>query len=442
MKQGCFWGSIAVSDLLHADAQATLRAATPKPPPAPVVPMSPEEQAEFKRTVPEQYHDYANVFSKTAAASLPPHRPYDHTIDLEEGATPPYGPIYSMSETELKALREHLDDALGKGFIRPSNSPAGAPILFVKKKDGSLQLCVNYRGLNCITRKNRYPLPLIGDLLDRLRSAKVFTKIDLRAGYNNVRIAPGHEWKTAFRTRYGSFEYLVMPFGMTNSPATFQHFMNDIFRNMADIFVIVYLDDILVFSDNEEDHKDHVRRVLQRLREHNLQTKLGKCTFHTDTIEYLGFIVSPAGLTMDPEKTKVVHDWPVPKNVKDIQSFLGFANFYRRFIANYSEIVVPMNRLTRKDTPFEWGSECQKAFEDLKQAFTTAPVLTHFDPANPIVIETDGSDYTIAAILSQITPSDNDLHPVAFHSQTMVPAELNYEIYDKELLAIHEAFKH
>ena len=162
--------------------------------------MSPEERAEFERTVPEQYHDYADVFSEAAAASLPPHRPYDHTIDLEEGATPPYGPIYSMSETELKALREHLDDALGKGFIRPSNSPAGAPILFVKKKDGSLRLCVDYRGLNRITCKNRYPLPLIGDLLDRLRSAKVFTKIDLRAGYNNVRIAPGHEWKTAFRT--------------------------------------------------------------------------------------------------------------------------------------------------------------------------------------------------------------------------------------------------
>ena len=174
--------------------------------------------------------------------------------------------------------------------------------------------------------------------------------------------------------------------------------------------------------------------MLQRLREHNLLAKLGKCTFHTDTIEYLGFIVSPAGLTMDPEKTKVVPNWPVPKNVKDIQSFLGFANFYRRFIANYSEIVVPMNRLTRKDTPFEWGSECQKAFEDLKQAFTTAPVLTHFDPANPIVIETDGFNYVITTILLQITPSNNDLHPVTFHSCTMVITELNYEIYDKELL--------
>ena len=229
--------------------------------------MSPAERTQFESSVPAEYHEFADVFSAADAEALPPHRPYDHTIDLEEGAAPPYGPIYSMSETELKALREYLDDMLGKGFIRPSNSPAGAPILFAKKKDGSLRLCVDYRGLNAITRKNRYPLPLVGDLLDRLRSAKFFTKIDLRAGYNNVRISPGHEWKTAFRTRYGSFEYLVMPFGMTNSPATFQHFMNDIFRNIANIFVIVYLDDILVFSETEEEHRVHVRRVLERPRD-------------------------------------------------------------------------------------------------------------------------------------------------------------------------------
>ena len=226
----------------------------------------------------------------------------------------------------------------------------------------------------------------MGDLLDQLRSAKFFTKIDLRVGYNNVRISPGHEWKTAFRTRYGSFEYLVMPFG---------HFMNDIFRDVANIFVIVYLDDILVFSETEEEHRIHVQRVLERLREHNLHAKLDKCTFHTDTIEYLGFIVSPSGLSMDTAKTQVIRDWPPPRNVKDVQSFLGFANFYRRFIANYSDIVTPMNRLTRKDTPFVWSPECQAAFEALKDAFTTAPILTHFDPANPIVIETDGSDYAI-----------------------------------------------
>lgn len=271
---------------------------------------------------------------------------------------------------------------------------------------------------------------------------KVFTKIDLHTGYNNVRISPGHEWKTVFRTQYGSFEYLVMPFGMTNSPATFQHFMNDIFHDMANIFVIVYLDNILVFSDNEGEHCNHICRILQRLREHNLHAKLEKCTFHTDTIEYLGFIVSPEGLSMDSAKTKVISDWPRPRTVKDVQSFLGFADFYRQFIANYSDIVTPLNRLTRKDTPFDWNTDCQQAFDGLKKAFTMAPVLTHFDPANPIVVKTDGSDYAVAAILLQVTPKDGNLHPVAFHSRTMNPAKLNYEIYDKELLAIHKAFKH
>lgn len=403
--------------------------------------LSEAEKATFESVVPEEYHDFADVFSKSEADILPPHRPYDHTIDLEEGATPPHGPIYSMSEVELAALKEHLDTELGKGFIRASNSPAGAPILFAKKKDGSLRLCIDYRGLNKVTKKNRYPLPLIGNLLDRLRSAKVFTKIDLRAGYNNVRIAEGHEWKTAFRTRYGSFEYLVMPFGMSNSPATFQHFMNNIFRDMVDVFVVVYLDDILIFSDNMADHRKHVRMVLERLREHNLHAKLEKSTFHTDTIEYLGFIISPEGVAMDKAKTDVIQSWPTPRNVRDIQSFLGFANFYRRFIDEYSEIVVPLTRLTRKGVQFRWTEDCEKAFQRLKDAFTSAPVLHHFDPSLPIILETDASDYAVSGILSQVSPVDDDIHPIAFFSRTMNPAEVNYDIYDKELLAIYACFR-
>ena len=206
MKHGCFWGTLSVSDLEHAEARGALRAQTTKPTPPAPAPMDPAERELFERTVPAAYHDYADVSSSAEAAYLPPHRPYDHTIDLEEGATPPYGPIYSMSETELKALREYLDDMLGKGFVRPSNSPAGAPILFAKKKDGSLRLCVDYRGLNRITRKNRYPLPLIQELLDKLKGARHFTKLDVRWGYNNVRIKEGDEWKAAFRTNAGLFE--------------------------------------------------------------------------------------------------------------------------------------------------------------------------------------------------------------------------------------------
>jgi hypothetical protein len=220
--------------------------------------------------LPNEYHDFADVFSESEAKNVPPHRPYDHGIELEPGTTAPWGPIYGMSELELTALREFLDDMLGKGFIRWSSSPARAPVLFARKKDGSLRLCVDYRGLNRVTIKNRYPIPLIGNILDRLRTAKVYSKIDLRAGYHNVRIKPGDEWKTAFRTRYGSFEYLVMPFSLTNAPATFQYFMNDVFADMTDIFVVVYLDDILIFSDNLEEHRIHVRKVLQRLRDYNL----------------------------------------------------------------------------------------------------------------------------------------------------------------------------
>jgi len=217
-----------------------------------------DELKNFKDKVPECYHDFADVFSEGVARKLPPHRSYDHTIEVEEGKQPPHGPIYAMSGVELAALKDYIEDNLKKGFIRPSNSPAGAPVLFAKKKDGSLRLCVDFRGLNKITRKNRYPLPLIGDLLDRLSTAKVFTKIDLRVGFHNVRIAEGHEWKTAFRTRYGSFEYLVMPMGLTNAPATFQTFMNDIFADCADDFVIVYLDDILIFSKDPREHQKHV----------------------------------------------------------------------------------------------------------------------------------------------------------------------------------------
>src|SRR6202045_5141988 len=219
-------------------------------------PTKPEE------LVPHKYHDFLDVFSETLARELPPHRDYDHRVELEEGTTPPHGKLYNMSEVELKMLKDYLDDMLDKGFIQLSKSPAGAPVLFVKKKDKGLRLCVDYRGLNKITWKNRYPIPRIETLVNQLHLAKIYSKIDLRVGYNNVRIAEGDKWKTAFRTHYGAFEYLVMPFGLTNTPATFQHLMNDIFHDLVDVYVVVYLDDILIYSDNIEQHHDHVREVL------------------------------------------------------------------------------------------------------------------------------------------------------------------------------------
>jgi hypothetical protein len=392
-------------------------------------------------TLPDKYSEFADVFSKENADILPEHRPYDCPIDLQENAQPPFGPIYNLSQPELKALREYIDENLAKGFIRHSKSPAGAPILFVKKKDGSLRLCVDYRGLNALTIRNRYPLPLIPQLLDQLSQAKIFTKIDLRGAYNLVRIREGDEWKTAFRTRYGHFEYTVMPFGLTNAPAVFQHMMNDIFRQYLDQFVVVYLDDVLVYSRSVEEHEKHVKLVLQKLREMHLYAKLEKCEFDTDTVEFLGYVISPKGISMDKTKVNTLLSWATPKSVRDVQCFLGFANFYRAFIKDYSTMAAPLIALTRKNRPFEWNSAAQNAFDKLKTLFTTAPILAHADPSRPFIVETDGSDFALGAVLSQVK-DDGALHPIAFYSRKFSAAEINYQIYDKELLAIVSAFEH
>jgi len=234
--------------------------------------------------VPPEYRDYADVFSKAKASELPPHRDYDLKIELEEGTSPPLGTLYSLSPVELSALRTFIDENLNTGFIRPASSSHAAPVLFVKKKDGSLRLCVDFRGLNKITKKDRYPLPLISDLLDSPSRAKIYSKIDLRHAYHLVQIAPGDEWKTAFRTRYGSYEWLVMPFGLTNAPAAFQRFVNTIFTDMLDVCIVVYLDDILIYSEDMESHQQHVREVLCRLRLHGLFAKPEKCEFHSDSV--------------------------------------------------------------------------------------------------------------------------------------------------------------
>ena len=400
--------------------------------------MTDEEVLQLK--VPKEYHEFKDVFSAEEAKEIPPHRPYDHKIETIDGQLPPHGRIYNMSQVELDALKSYIDEMLAKGFIRTSYSPIGAPVLFVTKKNGTLRLCVDYRALNKITVKNRYPLPLSGDLMDRLSQAKYYTKIDLRVGYNNIRIAEGEEWKTAFRTRYGSYEYLVMPFGLTNAPATFQHFMNDIFHDLLDVCVVVYLDDILIYSDDLNIHRQQVKDVLARLRKYNLHARPEKSGFHMDSIEYLGVMISPNGVAMDPEKVKVILEWPAPTTVKELQSFLGFANFYRRFIDNYSGITKALTSLLKKNNPYEWTDACENAFQILKRSFTEAPVLRHFDPEDMIVLESDASDYAIAGILSQYD-SEGVLRPVAFYGRTMIAAELNYDIYDKELLAIVECFR-
>jgi len=391
--------------------------------------------------VPEEYSLYANVFEKRNAEKLPPHRPnVDHEIPLIEGAKPTYGPIYNLSELELKTLKEYIDRMLAKGFIRPSKSPFGSPVLFVKKADGSLRLCVDYRKLNDITIKNRYPLPLISELFDRLKHARIYTRLDLQDAYNQLRIARGDEWKTAFRTRYGHFEYLVMPFGLTNAPASFQAYANDCLREYLDDFCVVFMDDVLIYSNSMEEHIGHVRKVLSKLRDYDLTCKLSKCEFHSTSISFLGFIISPNGIAMEPDRVTAIREWPAPSNVHDIQVFLGFANFYRRFIQGFSRVVAPITSLLQKGQRFDWSNICQKALDELKSRFTSAPILKHFDPDLPIRIHTDASGFAVSGIISQL---HNPLwHPVAFYSRKLSPAECNYDVPDREMLAIVESMRH
>ncbi|KAJ1039979.1 hypothetical protein NDA10_002020 [Ustilago hordei] len=362
---------------------------------------------------------------------------HDLHLELIEGGKPPQGPLYLKGPKEMSELRRYLDENLEKGFIRPSKSPARSPVLFVPKKDGGLRLCVDYRGLNEITVKNRAPLPLIEEQLFLLRKARIYTKLDLRAAYNLIRIAKGDEWKTAFGTQLGLYEYLVMPFGLANAPAHFQSFINDIFRDIIGVYVVVYLDDFLIFSDTEEVHVKHVTEVLTRLRSNRLFAKLSKCEFHTKTVEFLGYIIKPTGIEMDPEKVRTVKEWPMPESIHDIQRFLGFANFYRRFIAHFACIAKPLTALVKpieRFKKFELPEEAQQAFHKLIQAFTSAGVLQHFDYHLPTRLETDASDFAIAGVLKQ--EHEGRWHPVAFYSRKMSSAEKNYEIHDKELLAV------
>ncbi|QRV79990.1 Transposon Tf2-1 polyprotein [Ceratobasidium sp. AG-Ba] len=273
---------------------------------------------------------------------LPPHHPFDISIDLKPGATPRHGPIYSVSVREDEELKKNINNQLAVGHICPSKSPMASPVIFVKKKYGKLRMCIDYRKLNDMTIKNAYPLQLVKDLLITLRKAKIFTKLDLRWGYNLVRIKEGDEWKAAFKTKYGLFEPLVMQFGLANAPAVFMHFMNEIFRDLLGITVVVYMDDILIFSETEEEHVNHVSEVLRRLKENKLYCAMEKCTFHVSEIDYLGLIIAPGVVKVDPAKVTKAVKWDTPENVTDIQSFIGFLNFYGDFIEGFRNIAKPL----------------------------------------------------------------------------------------------------
>ena len=407
-----------------------------------------------------EYEEYADVVRADKSSELPLHGPQDLAIELQPGTNPPHQPLYSLSRVELEFLRKYVDEYLQRGWIRRSRSSAGAPILFAKKKDGTLRLCVDYRGLNEITIKNRHPLPLISESLDRLAKAKWYTKLDIREAYHRIRIRAGDEWKTAFRTRYGHFEYMVMPFGLTNAPAAFQAYINQALAGLVDVTCIVYLDDILVYSDTEEEHRLHVKEVLQRLREAKLYLKLSKCEFHTQETEYLGYIVCPEGVKIDPSRIQTIQEWPMPKTVRDIRVFIGFMNYYRRFIANFSRLTLPLTKLTQKGPDaarggprqrreesqrIDIGKEGEQAFRKLQNAFLDLPILAHFEANRKTKVETDASGGAICAILSQLVPDQAgrpQWRPIDFFSRKMSKTEYNYDTHDKELLAIDKGLAH
>ncbi|WVZ84311.1 hypothetical protein U9M48_031358 [Paspalum notatum var. saurae] len=307
---------------------------------------------------------------------MPPDRDVEFLIELLPGTAPIAKRQYRVAPKEQELIKENIDELLGKGFIWPSSSPWAFPVLFVDKKDGSRRMCVDYRALNDVTIKNKYPLPRIDDLFDQLQGACVFSKIDLRSGYHQMKIRPSDIPKTAFITRFGLYEYTVMSFGLTIAPAYFMNLMNKVFMEYLAKFVVVFIDDILIYSKTEEEHEEHLRLVLQKLREHKLYAKLSKCEFWLDQVPFLGHIVSKGGIMVYPSKISSVMDWKVPEVVKEVRGFLGLARYYRRFIESFSRIAKPMTSLLEKGVPFIWTKERQAAFDELKKRLTTALMLT------------------------------------------------------------------
>ncbi|GAU28841.1 hypothetical protein TSUD_21780 [Trifolium subterraneum] len=378
--------------------------------------------------------EYLDLFPEEIN-SLPPEREIEFSIDLVPGSQPISIAPYRMSPLELRELKSQLEELLQKHFIRPSVSPWGAPVLLVKKKDGTMRLCIDYRQLNKVTIKNKYPLPRIDDLLDQLRGATIFSKIDLRSGYHQIRIRTSDVSKTAFRTRYGHYEFLVMPFGLTNAPAIFMDYMNRIFQPYLDKFVVIFIDDILIYSKDPQEHAEHLRIVLDILREKQLYAKFSKCEFWLSEVKFLGHVISQGGIFVDPSKVEAVLNWERPRTVSEIRSFLGLAGYYRRFILGFLEIALPLTRLTRKGAAFVWDELCENSFNLLKQKLTSAPVLVISDPDKKYVVYCDASNKGLGCVLMQ------DGAVVAYASRQLKPHEENYPTHDLELAAIIFALK-
>lgn len=371
--------------------------------------------------------DFQNLFAIPSV--LPPHRVYDHSIPLLPGAIPVNTRPYRYSPLHKTEIEKQVQHLLDTGLIVPSMSPFASPILLVQKKDGTWRFCVYYRKLNALTIKNRFPMPLVDEILDELAGATFFSSLDMTAGYHQIRMKPGDEYKTAFKTHHGHYEFLVMPFGLTNAPATFQCTMNSILAPYLRKFAMVFIDDILVYSATLADHISHLRLVLTALRDHQFFLKQSKCKFAKSELSYLGHIITDAGVATDPSKVVAMLQWPVPTNFTELRGFLGLTGYYRRFVQHYGLLAKPLTNLLRQKQ-FHWTAAAQTAFQNLKTAMTTTPVLTlpRFDL--PFEVETDASDGGLGAVLMQ------QGKPVAYLSKALGEQNKHLSIYEKEFLAL------
>ncbi|KAL0176595.1 hypothetical protein M9458_028925, partial [Cirrhinus mrigala] len=393
--------------------------------------------------IPAEYMAFQDVFSKQAATHLPPHRPWDCAIELLPGAQLTKGKVYPLSIPERQSMEEYIVEALEQGFIQPSTSPAASSFFFVGKKDGGLRPCIDYRQLNSQIVQQPYPLPLVPAALEELRGAQVFTKLDLRSAYNLVRLHAGDEWKTAFITPTGHYKYWVMLYGLSISPSVFQTFMNEVFREFLHRFVVVYIDNIFIYSRNQAEHRQHVQQVLQKLCDHSLYLKLEKCEFHQPSVQFLGYNISAEGVQMDQGKVNTILNWPPPNSIKELQCFLGFANFYRRFVKDYSSITAPLTSPLRgKPKHLTWNPAAHEAFQRPKNP-SLVPLLCYITrtPSVPslwrwMLPPPESKQYYHKRPVSH--PSSI---PVLFFSRKLSPAEQNYDVGNRELLAIKLALE-